>query len=441
MILIVLVKALIEVRLVPSATLCALLLLAGVHFPLLQSHALADEPLPTIKHSAQQVLPQQVLVGSDRLFEPAYIDLLKGKRVGVLAHAASRTHDGTHVIDWIASHHEFELKMIFAPEHGYRSVDDSLLPDSKDSVTGLPVYSLYGPRKAPTAEMLSKLDAVLIDLQDVGLRYYTYPATLVYTLKACQKSGTKVFILDRPNPLGGSVVEGALLDSSLANGSLTTLAAVPTRHGMTLGELAILYNKMLGIDADLTVIPMSGWNRSMLWDDSRLQWTPPSPALATSEQAYLYALFGTLESGNLAVGRGKYNDLAFHVFGAPWITQEKAETLVNELQQLELPGLKFQYVSWVPDREIFLAKLCRGFRVDVTDASRLEGFRSLILVLETMKSVLGSSLDIKGMLAMLGADWLKNGIEAGTPVDELMEHATRENQDFMELRQEALIYP
>jgi uncharacterized protein YbbC (DUF1343 family) len=422
------------------------LLLTGVHY----SHSLlvafapvafANEPPPANKPSEQPTIPQQVLLGSDRLFESVYLDALKGKRVGILAHAASRTHDGTHVVDWVASHHEFELKMIFAPEHGYRSVDDTLLPDSQDSVTGLPVYSLYGPRKAPTDEMLSQLDAVLIDLQDVGLRYYTYPATLVYTLRACQKNGTKVFILDRPNPLGGTVVDGALLDSSLANGSLTTLAPIPTRHGMTLGELAILYNKMLGIGADVTVVPMSGWNRSMLWDDSKLAWVPPSPALTTPEQTYLYALFGTLESANLAVGRGKSNDLAFHIFGAPWITQEKGMALVKDLQKLSLPGLQFQYVSWIPDRDIFIAKLCRGFRVDVTDSSKLEGFRSLISVLETMKSVLGKSFDTKGLLAMLGADWLKSGIEAGTPANELMERASRENQDFMKLRQEALIYP
>ncbi|MFL5812072.1 MAG: exo-beta-N-acetylmuramidase NamZ domain-containing protein [Bdellovibrionia bacterium] len=433
------------VRHVTSATLCALLLFTGVHcsISLYASLpvALADEPPLATKPTAQQPISQQVLLGSDRLFEPAYLDALKGKRVGILAHAASRTHDGTHVVDWVASHHEFDLKMIFAPEHGYRSVDDTLLPDSQDPMTGLPVYSLYGPRKAPTDEMLSQLDAVLIDLQDVGLRYYTYPATLVYTLRACQKNGTKVFILDRPNPLGGSVVDGALLDSSLANGSLTTLAAVPTRHGMTLGELAILYNKMLGIGADVTVVPMSGWNRSMLWDDSKLQWVPPSPALTTPEQTYLYALFGTLESANLAVGRGKTNEFAFHIFGAPWITQEKGMILVKELQQLSLPGLQFQYVSWVPNRDIFLGKLCRGFRVDVTNPSKLEGFRSLILVLEKMKSVLGASFDTKGLLAMLGADWLKSGIDAGTPVNELMERASRENQDFMKLRQEALIYP
>ncbi len=382
-----------------------------------------------------------VLLGSDRIFEAPYLDQLRGKRVGLLAHAASRTQDGTHVVDWIASHNEFQLKMIFAPEHGYRSVDDVLLPDSQDPLTGLPVYSLYGPRKAPTDAMLSELDVVLIDLQDVGLRYYTYPATLVYTLRACQKNGKKVIVLDRPNPLGGAIVEGASLESTLANGGLTTLASVPTRHGMTMGELAILYNQMLGIGADLTVIPMSGWSRAQLWEDSKLQWVPPSPALIHPEQAYLYALFGTLESGNLAVGRGKTNDLAFHVFGAPWITEEKSAALVKKLQQLQLPGLQFRAVSWIPTRDIFVGKLCRGFRVDVTDASKLESFRSLISVLEEMKSVLGATLDTKGMVYMLGTLWLWTGIEKGAPVSDLMERAAQENQQFLKLRQKALIYP
>jgi uncharacterized protein YbbC (DUF1343 family) len=433
------------------ATLCALLITpeASAHIKVRPARPPHHDRHPvkslqrnrfSARDSSTRASSQQVLTGSDRLFEPLYLNQLKGKRVGILAHAASRTHDGTHVVDWLASHHEFELKMIFAPEHGYRSVGDTLLPDSQDSVTGLPVYSLYGPRKAPTDEMLSQLDAVLIDLQDVGLRYYTYPATLVYTLRACQRNGTKVFILDRPNPLGGQIVEGALLDSSLANGGLTTLAAIPTRHGMTFGELAILYNKILKIDADVTVIPMDNWNRSMFWEDTRLSWIPPSPALTHPEQAYLYGLFGTLESSNLAVGRGKYNELAFHVYGAPWITKDKALVLAKELQQLSLPGLKFQSVSWVPDRDLYLGKLCHGFRVDITDASKLQGLRSLILVLEKMKAILGPAFNTEGMLNMLGAEWLQNGIESGAPVNELIQRAENENQDFMKLRQEALIY-
>jgi uncharacterized protein YbbC (DUF1343 family) len=385
-------------------------------------------------------LESPVKLGSDRIFEPQFWNQLKGKRLGILAHAASRTQDGAHVVDFLASLRDLNLKMIFAPEHGYRSVDDQLLPDSQDPVTGLPVYSLYGPRKAPTDQMLSEVDAVLIDLQDVGLRYYTYPATLVYTMQACQQNGKKVFVLDRPNPLGGQIVEGAMLEKQWVDGGLVTLASVPTRHGMTLGELALYYNRILGIGADLTVIPMSGWKRDMLWEGSKLGWYPPSPALTTPEQTYLYALFGTLESSNLAVGRGKSNDQAFHLYGAPWITEDKSTDLLRELQKLKLSGLKFSAANWIPDRAAYQGKRCRGFRVDVTDRDRLQGLRSLILVLQTMRSVLGPSLQTLGMNVMLGANWLREGIEIGAPLQSLLDRAELESQDFLKFRQEALLY-
>ena len=332
------------------------------------------------------------------------------------------------------------LKMIFAPEHGYRSVDDDLLPDSTDPVTGLPVYSLYGPRKAPTPEMLAQLDAVVIDLQDVGMRYYTYPATVVDVLEACKTAGKPVILLDRPEPLGGVIVEGAVLDSSLVDGDLTSLAAIPTRHGMTLGELARLYNEILGIHADLTIVPMFGWQRSMLWQDTGLPWVPSSPALLTVEQVDLYGAFGALEAFNLAVGRGVSNDLAFHDYGAPWITLTQAQVMVLALQKRGLPGLRFQLAQWTPDRGIYQGEPSHGFRVDVTDASVLQGFRSMIEVLETMRAVLGTGLDFSKTTISLGAPWLRDGIAAEQPVSSLMGHAVQESQPFMKERANALLY-
>ncbi len=382
-----------------------------------------------------------VLLGEERLSETAYASLISGKKIGVLSHHASRDHQGQHVVDRLAAIPGTQLKMIFAPEHGYRSINDTLTPDSVDSVTGLPVYSLYGPRTAPTADMLSQLDAVVIDLQDVGLRYYTYPATMVYTMKACKAAGKKVIVLDRPNPLGGEVVEGAMLDSSLANGGLTTLAQIPTRHGMTLGELAIYFNDALNIHADLSVVPMSGWTREMGWDDAGVPWTPSSPALVSANQATYYAMFGTLEAaGKLAVGRGQDNSLAFQVFGAPWISESDQATLVDHLNALQLPNLKFETYSWTPDRAAFQGILCHGFHVTFTNSQTTKGFEPLMKVLEALYSQFGAQLNVDKMLPMLGANWVIQGIKGNAQVDSLSLQAQTESEAFLGFRSKALLY-
>ena len=381
--------------------------------------------------------------GMERLLSAPYVSLVQGRKLGVLAHHASRDRFGNHLVDLLSRQDGIQLKMIFAPEHGYRSVDDELLPDSIDPVTGLPVYSLYGPRKAPTPEMLAEIDAVVIDLQDVGVRFYTYAATVVNVLQACKAAGKPVILLDRPNPLGGVIVEGAVLDSSLVNGGLTTLAAIPTRHGMTLGELAIFYNETLDVHADLTVVPMSGWKRSMMWNDTGLPWYPSSPALVTEDQVQLYGSFGGLEALNLAVGRGIKNDLAFHTYGAPWITPANAQDLTAALQRLSLPGLTFTAVQWTPERGVFQGELCQGFRIDLkeTDACHvIEGFRSLIETLETMKRSLGPGLDFSRATVSLGAPWLRDGIESGVPAGELITRAQQGSGSFLKARANALLY-
>ena len=369
-------------------------------------------------------------IGEERLNEPQYIKQLTGKRVAVLAHHASRDHSGNHVVDRLASMASINLKMIFAPEHGYRSLNDELVPDSIDSVTGLPVYSLYGPRKAPTPDMLSQLDVLLIDLQDIGLRYYTYPATVIYALKACKAAGVKVMLLDRPNPLGGDVVEGALLDSSMANGGLTTLAAIPTRHGMTLGELSLYLNSKLKIGADLTVIPMSDYTRTMSWKETGLPWVPPSPALVAPEQALYYAFFGTLESGNLAVGRGLSNELAFKVVGAPWITPAQQNLLVSQLNTINIPGFSVQTFDWTATRAIFTGNVCHGIQFNIQDDISVKTFPTLLNVLQVFQKTLGQTAEIEKMLSMLGAPWVLDGIMNASPINDLVKRSDIESSQF-----------
>ena len=382
-----------------------------------------------------------VKLGDERLKEETFYSQLKGKRVGVLAHSASRTRDGQHVVDVLTSLPQVQMKMIFSPEHGYRSLlDEESLPDSKDPVTGLPVYSLYGQRKAPTADMLSQLDVVLVDLQDVGIRFYTYPSTMVYLMRAAKKAGKKVMILDRPNPINGSTVEGVVLSSGLATGGLTTLASIPTRHGMTLGELAVLYNDWLGIGVDLSVVPMSNWNRSMTWEQTAFKWIPPSPALTTEEQGTLYGVFGALEASGLAVGRGQTNEMAFRVYGAPWIHADIQDELVEDLEKLKLPGLKFTTVSWIPTRATHKGKRCRGFKVSIQDTSAIQGFRSMIEVSRTLYQYFKDDFALGSIKSGLGSTWVVDAIRENVSFDDIQTRAQAESADFNRRRASALIY-
>jgi uncharacterized protein YbbC (DUF1343 family) len=376
-----------------------------------------------------------VLMGIDRLFTAQFAGLLQGARVGVLAHAASRSVDGRHLVDLL--HERADLRAIFTPEHGLRSIDDDAVPDGRDPATGAPVFSLYGPRRQPTPEQLALVDVLVVDLQDVGLRYYTYPATLAWLLRAAGHAGKRVIVLDRPNPLGGAEVEGAMLEERWSGG-IASYYPMPTRHGMTLGELARFYNERLALGADLTVVPMAGWQRSMVWPATGLKWRAPSPALPTFEQALLYALFGPLEATNLAVGRGKDNGQAFRIFGAPWVSEGQAARALERLSAQRLAGLRFSAADWVPTRAKFEGKHCRGFRVEVTGP--VEGFRALIATLKALDEELGQNLKLSGADRMLGAAWVREEVEADASTDAILERARRESRDFLAVRDRALLY-
>jgi uncharacterized protein YbbC (DUF1343 family) len=382
-----------------------------------------------------------VRLGDEQLLVAPNLALIQGKKIGILAHYASRTSDGKSIVDVLAARKDIQLKMIFSPEHGFRTIDDSAVQDTVDPQTGLPIYSLYGPRKAPTADMLAQIDVVLIDLQDVGLRYYTYPATVVYTLQAAKAANKPVLILDRPNPLGGSVIEGATLDADLADEDLTTIAQMPTRYAMTLGETALFLNQELKIGADVQVVSMQGWSRAMHWDDTGLKWWSSSPALVQTDQIFLYAILGTLEATNISVGRGVDNALAFRNYGAPWVTAAQAQKIVSALSGANaLPGVKFSYVEWTPDRSEFLGKLCRGFRLEITDLTKIDSFRILIEVSKIMQQVLGNPLQFSKTLSMLGSSAIETAILNNLSTDKILEQAASTNADFLKLRAQILLY-
>lgn len=300
--------------------------------------------------------------GIDRLDEGDVAKKFEGKKLALLTHAAAKSKGGVHLIDFL--HQKFELKKIFAPEHGLRTMADDWVDDGIDEATGLPVISLYKRgATAPTPKDLVGIDAIVIDLQDVGVRYYTYFSTIAEVMKATAPLGVEVIILDRPNLLGGLIMEGKVLDANLA-GSFTAYHTVPTRHGMTLGELALMINEEKKIGSKLTVIPAAGWNRENLIFTTDRPWLAPSPALVAIDQVGLYAMWGTLENFNLAVGRGKTNDLAFRTLGAPWITKAESLKLSVALNALGFEGVVFSPYSWIVTRATFEGKSANGVMLE-----------------------------------------------------------------------------
>lgn len=300
--------------------------------------------------------------GIDRLDEAEISAKLNGKALAVLTNAAGKAKDGTHLIDFL--HQNFQLKKIFAPEHGLRTMEDDWVEDGVDESTGLPVISLYKRgSKAPKPEDLKGIDAVVIDLQDVGVRYYTYFSTIAEVMKALASLKVEVILLDRPNLLGGLIMEGKVLDPSLV-GNFTAYHTVPTRHGMTLGELALMINAENKMNSKLTVVPASGWARESLLFSLDRPWLPPSPALVDISQVGLYAIWGTLENFNLAVGRGETNEMAFRVLGAPWITPAESVTLTRELNALGFAGARFKAHSWKATRAMYAGKVVNGVMLE-----------------------------------------------------------------------------
>lgn len=294
---------------------------------------------------------------------------LKGMKVGLLTNHTGRTRDGAATIDVLANAPGVTLAALFSPEHGIRGLLDANVPSTRDDKTGLPIHSLYGETRRPTEAMLAGLDAVVIDLQDVGARFYTYMTTMAYVMEEAAARKIKVFVLDRPNPIGGVSIEGPVLDEALAS-FVGYLPAMPTRHGMTLGEIARLFNAEKKIGADLTVVAMRGWRRDAWFDETGLTWIGPSPNMRNLYAATLYTGLASFESTNMSVGRG--TDTPFEHVGAPWIDGMR---LSDALNARNIPGVRFYPVQFTPTSSKFANELCQGVFVVITDRNAVRPMR------------------------------------------------------------------
>ena len=346
-----------------------------------------------------------VLNGVDVL-RASDFDQLKDKRVGLLTNHTGLAHDGTATADLLWQAEGVELVSLFSPEHGIRGVKDSAVPSSRDEATGIPIYSLYGDTRRPTLEMLDGLDVLVVDLQDVGARFYTYMSTMAYVMEAGAKHGVSVMVLDRPNPINGTQIEGPIQDQE-ARG-FTGYFPMPIRHGLTLGELAQLFNVELSIGADLTVVAMEGWQRDAWFEATAQRWVNPSPNMRNLIQASLYAGIGAIEGTNISVGRG--TDTPFEQIGAPWID---GLALAKRMNERMLPGVGFYPVSFVPNGSKYVGERCEGVFILVLDRQLLRPVRVGLELASALQELYGSQFDLDAAARLFGSRDVLARIKAG----------------------------
>jgi uncharacterized protein YbbC (DUF1343 family) len=300
--------------------------------------------------------------------------LVAGRRVGVVSNPASIDQSFRHTADRIAADPDIEMTALFGPQHGFRSdVQDNMIetPHGKDARRQVPIYSLYSETREPTPEMLREIDVLIIDLQDVGTRVYTYIYTMANCMRAAAKHGVRVVVCDRPNPVGGTAVEGATLRPEYA--SFVGQYPIPLRHGLTIGELARLFNDEFGLGAALDVIPLEGWRRSMYYDDTALPWVMPSPNLPTLDSAIVYPGAVLFEGTLLSEGRGTTRP--FELVGAPWIDGER---LADAMNARGLSGVHFRPVFFEPTFQKHARQTCGGCQIHVLDRTQFEAVRTSV---------------------------------------------------------------
>jgi uncharacterized protein YbbC (DUF1343 family)/CubicO group peptidase (beta-lactamase class C family) len=340
--------------------------------------------------------PMAVNAGIDVLRASGFA-AVRGLRLGLLTNQTGRTRDGVSTIDLLATAPGLTVVSLFSPEHGIRGLLDAAVPSTTDEKTGLPIYSLYGSTEHPTADMLTGLDAIVIDLQDIGTRFYTYMTTMAYMLEAAAARHVRVIVLDRPNPIGGVEIEGPALDST-AVGFTGYLATMPIRHGLTMGELARAFNGERQLGVDLTVVPVEHWRREAWFDETGLGWVNPSPNMRTLYAATLYPGLGAFESTNLSVGRG--TDSPFEQVGAPWIDGPR---LANELNRRGLPGVRFYPVRFTPAASPFANEACQGVFITIVDRTAVRPVRLGVELVGALLKLFPGQLDVDKAARLFGS--------------------------------------
>ncbi len=383
-------------------------------------------------------------LGSEQLLSSSRLD---GLRVGVLANPASVDQGYCHILDRLSHSNRYKLTAIFGPQHGYRSdLQDNMIetPHARDRRRKLPIFSLYSETREPTKEMLDLIDVLVIDLQDVGARIYTFIYTMANCLRAAAKAGLPVVICDRPNPIGGIAIEGPMLEPGYE--SFVGQYRIPMRHGMTVGELARLFNEHFRIGAAVEVVPMQGWSRAMYWDRTGLPWIMPSPNMPTLDTAVVYPGTVLFEGTKLSEGRGTTRP--FELIGAPWLD---GDLLADRLNRVQLLGVHFRGVTFEPTFQKHARETCGGCQMHVTNRDAFEPVLAGVALLRECRAFSPEAFawrdppyeyehDKMPIDILAGSPILREQIEQQVPLAEIAASWSKGLAEFDEVRRPYLLY-
>ncbi len=388
----------------------------------------------------------KVLTGLD-IFERTWPKKLRGANIGLLVHPASVNRKMEHAAELFIKSKKIKVKAFFGPQHGIRGeTQDNMIEweGFQDTKTGLPIYSLYGHTRKPEPSTLNDIDAMVVDIQDVGSRYYTFIWTMELCMGACLENEKSVVVLDRPNPLGGALPEGPVLDMSYA--SFVGQRPLPVRHGMTVGEIANYLKTEFYQSLDLHVVKMRGWKRKMWFDETGLPWVMPSPNMPTLDTAIVYPGMCLLEGTNLSEGRGTTRP--FEIFGAPFV---EADSLVGRLKDFKLPCVIFRPMYFQPTFQKHAGKLCGGAQIHVTDRNKFRPFKTGVAILKAICDLYPEQFKWKEppyeyetekmpIDILAGTDRLRNEIEKGSGLNMMEEWWQEELKTFLKIRRRYLLY-
>ncbi len=388
----------------------------------------------------------KVKLGIEKLLETSP-KWLKEKRIGLLVNQASVDSHLRHTADLLMQSYPHNIKALFGPQHGIRGEKQDNMVESDDFIHprfNLPVFSLYGVTRIPTREMLEHIDILIIDLKDVGTRVYTFISTMAYCLEAAKQYDKKVVVLDRPNPIGGDKLEGNLLKDEFR--SFVGFSPLPMRHGLTIGELALLFNQHYKIGCELEIISMDGWNRSMLFNETGLHWIPPSPNMPTPATAMVYPGQVILEGTNLSEGRGTTNP--FELFGSPFIDPHQ---LKKKVASRKLLGIHLREVFFQPTFNKWENEVCGGLHIHVTDARTYQPYVTTLAIIQDIITLYPHHFAWRTppyeyekekipVDIITGDKNLREGIERQKEIADLEKTWQKELQDFKKITQSFLLY-
>jgi uncharacterized protein YbbC (DUF1343 family) len=387
---------------------------------------------PLLAQGKRSGRPGRVHVGLDVL-EAEKFSALRGKHVGLITNHTGVDSQSRGVIDVLSKAQGVHLVALFSPEHGLAGRNDENVASSRDAATGLPIYSLYGDGRRPTDEMLKGIDALVFDIQDAGVRFYTYTATMGYCMEEAAKHNIAFYVLDRPNPLGGNILEGPMLDADKT--SFVAYMPIPVRYALTIGELAQFFNTENHIHCDLHVILMRNWHRNYFFESTGMRWIPPSPNLRTLKGSIVYPGLEILQSAGVSVGRG--TETPFEEFGAPWM---KGDDVADALNARHLPGLRFVNQPFIPVIGLYSGQRCGGVGVRIRDRQAVRAMRLGIEIAMILRRLYPAKFDPEKLMFLVGNAETIRQLQRGTAPEQIVESWSADLASFDALRKKYLLY-